>query len=641
MQNKSSSIEFNSRFPYPFTAVVGKEGVKKAIIMNAVNPRVGGVLIVGEKGTAKSTLVRSFSQVLPDIKIINLPLNVSEDRLVGSLDLKYAVEKGEKRLEPGLFYRAHKNILYIDEVNLLSDSIVKIILDVSANGINTIEREGMSYSHPAQFTLIGTMNPEEGLLSSGFVDRFGLYVEVKGEKEVVNRLEVIKRRMEYESNPEDFCHKYKKSIEALKEKILKARRLIRDINIPKEILKASVEICRTANCSGHRGDICLVEASKSIAALDDRKEVEISDLKEAAIYVLPHRMKNPKETSSKEPNQQKNDNTPKDDGSEKSREKEPLENNNKAETNFEDNNDKGSNNPSMDNDRDSLEKTKIEMEEDISEIGESFNVKDINIDINDSIIRKSSGKRSKTRTGTFQGRYVKAIIPKGKPNDIAIDATLRTAAIFQKQRRRVDRLIIKESDFRKKVREKRTGNSLLFVVDASGSMGAKMRMKAVKGAIMSLLMDAYQKRDRVGMIAFRREGAEELLQLTRSIDFAKEKLKSLPTGGKTPLSAGLYKGYQILKSSMLKDKDSIPVMILITDGKANKALWDGDPIEETIDICEKLSQHGIKSLVIDTEAGFIQMGLAKEIARALNAQYSKLEDLKDKNIEGAVREFIL
>ncbi|MTI46569.1 MAG: VWA domain-containing protein [Firmicutes bacterium] len=642
MQRASKHVVFNNKCPYPFTAIVGKDAVKKAIMMNVINPKVGGVLIVGEKGTAKSTLVRSFGQILPEIEIINLPLNISEDRLIGSLDLKYAVEKGEKRLETGLLHQAHGNILYVDEVNLLSRGIGNMILDVWSSGVNTIEREGMSYSHRANFTLIGTMNPEEGMLSTSFLDRFGLYVEVKGERDVINRLEIMKRRMEYESNPESFYDKYKDSSLDLREKIIRAKEIIKEVKVSKEILKASVELCKASRSIGHRGDIYLVEAAKAIASLEDRKEVEFSHLKEAAKFVLPHRIMEPREKPQEESEEKRNNN----ESNNENNNQNPQENQSREIDNNESKHIEEENKLDIDSDYQSthenkdLENKSKTIMEDISDIGSIFNVKDIDIQINDTIIRKGSGRRSKTLTGMTQGRYIKAVIPKGKPKDIAIDATLRTSALYQKQRGRKDKLIIKESDFRKKVREKRTGNTLLFVVDGSGSMGAKKRMKAVKGAIVSLLMDAYQKRDKVGMITFRGDSAEEMLQVTRSVDFAKDKLKDLPTGGRTPLSAGLIKGYQILRSTMLKDKDTIPVLVLITDGKANNALGLDDPVEEAISICQDISQKGIKALVIDTESGFIQMGLAKEVAKALDAQYYKLEELKDENIERVVRNIL-
>ncbi|MCD8509864.1 MAG: VWA domain-containing protein [Bacillus sp. (in: Bacteria)] len=256
----------------------------------------------------------------------------------------------------------------------------------------------------------------------------------------------------------------------------------------------------------------------------------------------------------------------------------------------------------------------------------------------DRRIRKGSGKRSKTRSGTKEGRFVKATPANGKVTDLAFVATIRAAAPYQKLRKSNGNVItITDSDLRKKVREKRIGNTLLFVVDASGSMGAQQRMKAVKGATISILNDAYQKRDSVGMIAFRKDSAELVLDITRSVDLAQKKMKELPTGGKTPLAHGLYLGYERLRKALIKDPEILPILIVVTDGKANHSMGGTDPVKEAIQIAHHIAETGVQSLVIDIENGFINLGIAKEIAKALNADYYKLDELKSANIVSAVK----
>jgi len=280
-------------------------------------------------------------------------------------------------------------------------------------------------------------------------------------------------------------------------------------------------------------------------------------------------------------------------------------------------------------------------EENIEEPGGIFEIKPLNIQASDKKKRKGSGKRTRTKTNSLQGRYIRYTFPKGKLKDMAFDATLRAAAPYQKSRESNGMAVsIENSDFREKIREKRTGSTILFIVDASGSMGVRQRMKAVKGAILSLLNDAYQKRDKVGMIAFRKDSAQLLLGITRSVDLAQKSLKNLPTGGKTPLASGLYRGFEVIKAAKLKDPDMIPLIVLVSDGRANVSFNGCNPVDEAMSIANIIAAEGIKSLVIDTEKDFIKLGLASKIANAMGAEYFKLEDLEEKEIEFAVRNMV-
>ena len=625
---------------FPFVAVEGQEKIKKALLLNIINPKIGGVLINGEKGTAKSTLVRGIGEVFPEIKIVNLPLNITEDNLLGSLDIEKTLKTGKKVFQDGLLKKCHNNILYIDEVNLLGDSIISNILEVASREINYIEREGISISHQCKFVLIGTMNPEEGGLRPQLLDKFGLYVNVEGSDDILERVKIIKKRLEFEDNPRKFCEKYKEDNEALREKIFRAKERLSEIKASEQIINIAIKIVEEANTTGNRAEIILIETAKGLAALEGRKYLNISDLKEAAEFVLPHRTN------------QKNQSVSKDDRenmeNENSEEQENSGNNNELTDRDQKNQEKEENNQEENCNTD--DKSEIEEDENIEnsqekkensseleeefKIGDIFKVKDIFLDsVRDNKKRSGTGKRCKTKSGSLQGKYVKSIIPKGKIIDFAFDATIRAAAPYQ---RKSDinglKIKIRKEDIRVKVRERRTGTSILFVVDSSGSMGVKKRMEAVKGAIMSLLKDAYEKRDRVGLVAFRKDCAEELLPITRSIDLAQKKLEKLTTGGKTPLAAGIEKAYNIIKKELKKDEKVVPLILFLSDGKANYSISGKDPIKESLELAQKIKKENIRTIVIDTEEGFIKLEMAKTLSEALGAEYYKLENLKSEDM---------
>ena len=635
-------------YTFPFTAVVGQEKIKRALLLNAVNPRIGGVLISGQKGTAKSTLVRGLAKLLPDMEVVELPLNVTEDRLLGTIDVEKAIASGIKSFEPGLLAEADGNILYVDEVNLLSEHIVNSLLDVAQSGVNIVEREGISHEHRSSFVLVGSMNPEEGMLSPQFLDRFGLFVEVTGEADLDDRKEIIARRLAYERSPDEFIKTYKEQGAEIAAKILGARKFFSQVEITDNIMKMAADLARQAFCQGHRADIVLVETARTMAAFAERTYISLDDLKEAAELALPHRIRQvppyeiqeqeTQETEEKTPPQQMQQ-PPE---NEESRERPDLEQTPQdSEQDLPAQQHEGRDHRGQDETaaNESLQQPESS-EELVEDPGKIFRVITIQTKPFERKMRKGSGKRSRTKTSSRQGRYIRYRLPQGKLKDLAFDATLRAAAMAGRGRNKDGFVRIEKSDYREKVREKRIGNTLLFVVDASGSMGANRRMKATKTAILSLLNDAYQKRDIAGLVVFRKTGAESLLGITRSVELANKKLRELPTGGKTPLPAGLALGYEILKARKVKDPDTVPVLVLVTDGRANVSLNGGDPVEEAKEIGRKIRAEGINTLVIDSEQDFITLGLAKELAEIMEAQYYKLEALQVQEIETAVRSFL-
>ncbi len=639
---------FNS--PYPFSAIVGQERMKKALLLNAINPKIGGVLIKGEKGTAKSTAVRALADLLPEIeviqdcifgcnpdeqnemcgqcieksdpiievrkmKVINLPIGSTEDRVVGTLDIEHAIKKGEKKFEAGILAQAHRNILYVDEVNLLDDHIVDVLLDAAAMGVNMIEREGVSHSHPSSFILVGTMNPEEGELRPQLLDRFGLCAEIEGINEAEARVDIVKRRMDYEKDTDGFIKIWENEEEELKERIIRAKELLQSVKIDDDKLKLIAQICIDMSVDGHRADIAMMKTAATIAAFHERNEVTEGDVKEAAELVLPHRMR-------RRPfSEQKMEKDKLDQSMQKHKEQKQKQQKNE---------------PPQDQNQ-KTEEVPDSSSETFFEAGEPFKVNQVvlKIDNKDSVTRKGSGRRSKTITG--EGRHVKSIIPSGKVKDMAFGATFRAAAPYQLNRKGELAINIETADLREKVRERKIGNTLLFVVDASGSMGAQSRMTAAKGAVLSLLLDAYQKRDRVGLVAFKGNRAEILLPPTSSVELARKYLQSLPTGGKTPLAQGLVKGFEVLNREIELNKNIIPLLILLSDGKANVSMGSGKPVEEAKQIASVIKASGIRSLVIDSEQSFIGLGFAREISNELGAKYLKLDELRSQDIVDGIR----
>ncbi|WP_392486527.1 magnesium chelatase subunit D family protein [Haloimpatiens sp. FM7315] len=649
---------------FPFAAIIGQEKLKRALILSIINPKIGGVLICGEKGTAKSTSVRGLSRVLKDIKVVDLPLNVTEDRLVGGINIESAISKGKKELEEGILRKANGNILYVDEVNLLSEHIVNCILET--NGINVIEREGLSIKEECKFILVGTMNPEEGALRSEFLDRFGLYVEVKGCKKLPQRVEIIKRRLEYEKNPYKYESLWEYEENILRDEIIKAKAIVNSIKVKEQALNFAAQLAKASNCDGHRGEIILIETAKAIAALDGRYYINSQDLKEASLFVLPHRMKDAKNGQSNEKKDEMKSDSSKDDSS-SSNEKDNKQNNEGRGSKEEKNHDGKGSEKANNNEKNDIDNSKIqeeikenqdrsqkkkdenredkkngELKEEIADIGKIFKVKKISVKVKDRKKRSGSGKRIKTKTSVSEGRYVRYKECNNKVKDLAFDATVRAAAPYQKFRNCEGSLAIdiRKSDIKEKVREKRTGATILFVVDASSSMGANKRMKEVKGAIMSLLTDAYEKRDKVGMIAFRKDRAEVLLNATRSVEMAKKQLEVMPTGGKTPIGFGLQKAYEVFKTCEKRDKEIVPVMVLVSDGRVNYHGDSKEPFKETLNIAHKIREKNIQSIVIDCERGFVKLEMAKEISKALKADYYKIEDLKAEEIANTVRKGI-
>lgn len=612
------------------------EKAKEAILLTLVNPFAGGLLLSGEKGTGKSTLVRAARELV-DAPWVEIPISITEDRLFGSIDTEEAIRSGHKKLLPGLIDEADQGIIYIDDVNLLRDDLLSAVLNIREAGGYRLERDGLSEQRDTSFTVLAVMNPESGTLSASSLDRFGLFASTDEDFDDETRLEIIRRVLDYEKDGIAFRAKWQKETDELKEKIKDAREALKAVEVSPAMIQLAAVYTLKAHVAGHRADIYLIEAARAEAALEGRKYVLPKDLEKAAEFVLPHRMRKAEDQQPEEPQPQEQQQPPENQEDQQQPEEDKGDENEfthppeaqPPQTNTEDSEDSSQDlNP---------ENSKFSNPKGSSR--ERIDAADLHVNLppmwiepsKDRKPKKGSGKRSLTMTDLMQGRYVRAEIPKSKTSDIAFDATLRAAAPYQKARPSNGcAVVIRKDDLRSKVREKRTGNIFLFVVDASGSMGARERMKTVKGVIFKILLDAYQKRDRVGMVAFRKKQAEVLLPVTRSVDFAQKKLASMPTGGKTPLAKGLLKAEDVLDMLYRQDANQDPVVILITDGRATSPLNKGtNPVTDAMEEAKRIGRRHIPVAVIDTESGFIKLGLAKKLAKAMGASYFQVDKISE------------
>ncbi|MDX9834223.1 MAG: putative cobaltochelatase [Desulfobulbus sp.] len=668
---------------YPLAAIVGQDIFKQALVLAAINPAIGGLLIRGEKGTAKSTMVRALATLLPELavvrdcpfscspepgkdrcpdcaerfpelesttrqaRLINLPLNATEDRVAGGIDFPRSLQQGKMVFSSGLLADAHQGLLYIDEINLLDDHIVDLILDAAASGQNRIEREGISFCHPARFILVGTMNPEEGELRPQLLDRFGLCLEVAGTRDVEERVELMERRVAYDHDPTGFCAQHQAASDLLAHQIGVARLLLPKVRIGRHLRTFIGELCRENQVAGHRADLVMEQAALALAALKGKSEVSADHIREVAPLVLIHRQRDAQPPPPPPPQLPEEQQEQTEEQEEQQHEQNQEENQQPEEQEAQQPDQQTGAEDQQQSEEQEAQGEQLETQEQQSvknrdeqlfEIGTTFKVKPLAA-IKDRVVRRGSGRRSRSRISQKKGRYVKSSLQVN--NDIALDATLRAAAPFQKQRACDDGLAVHltRQDLRGKIREKRIGNFLLFVVDASGSMGARGRMAASKGAVMSLLLDAYQKRDRVGMITFRKNDAFVNLPPTTSVDMAGRLLAEMPVGGRTPLSAGLAKTHDQVRNYLIKNPTAQPIVIFITDGKSNVALGDRKPVEESLHLASALSRDGrSRYIVVDTEeAGLVTFGLARRLAGAMEAQYFKIDDLKAEALVNIVR----
>ncbi|MEU9197460.1 putative cobaltochelatase [Streptomyces hundungensis] len=673
---------------YPFTAVVGMDDLRLALLLNAVSPAVGGVLVRGEKGTAKSTAVRALADLLPAVavvpgcrfscdpaapdpscpdgphesgpgtaraaRMVELPVGASEDRLVGALDIERALGEGVKAFEPGLLADAHRGILYVDEVNLLHDHLIDLLLDAAAMGSSYVEREGVSVRHAARFLLVGTMNPEEGELRPQLLDRFGLTVEVAASREPAQRVEVVRRRLAFDDDPAAFAGRWADEESALRQRIVAARELLPSVTLGDAVLLQIAATCAAFEVDGMRADIVMARTATALAAWAGRTEVTGDDVRQAALLALPHRRRrNPfdapgldqdklDETLEQFQGEDEGDDDP-DPGPEGpgggggggvppqgDSPESPADSPDASEPS------EPSEPAGSPDSPDAVEPPASPVpsgpgERAAVKSAEPFRTKMLSVP---GLGEGAAGRRSRARTE--HGRTTGSRRPQGALTKLHLTATVQAAAPHQRARGRVGRgLVVRRDDLRQATREGREGNLVLFVVDASGSMAARRRMSAVKGAVLSLLLDAYQRRDKVGLITFRGKEAELALPPTSSVDAAAARLETLPTGGRTPLAAGLLRAHDVLRVERLRDPSRRPLLVVVTDGRATGG---PEPVALAGRAARLHAAEGIASVVVDCESGMVRLGLAGELARELGGSAVTLDELRADSIAGLVKD---
>ncbi|MFH9662256.1 putative cobaltochelatase [Streptomyces sp. NPDC017248] len=657
--------------PFPFTAVVGQDDLRLALLLNAVSPAVGGVLVRGEKGTAKSTAVRALTALLPEVavvpgcrfscdpaavdpecpdgphpagggtgrpaRMVELPVGASEDRLVGALDIERALAEGVKAFEPGLLAQAHRGILYVDEVNLLHDHLVDLLLDAAAMGASYVEREGVSVRHAARFLLVGTMNPEEGELRPQLLDRFGLTVEVAASREPDQRVEVVRRRLAYDDDPDAFAARWAAEEAAVRQRIAAARKLLPQVRLGDAALRQIAATCAAFEVDGMRADIVMARTATALAAWAGRTEVLAEDVRQAALLALPHRRRrNPFDAPGLD--EDKLDETLEQYAGEGDDDPDPDPGSGPDGPG-----DGGQPAPDGGPQGDGGAAARPEAGEDGQpqasggteqspvRAAEPFRTRALSVP---GIGEGVAGRRSRARTE--HGRTTGARRPRGALTRLHLAATVQAAAPHQRARGRSGPgLVIRRDDLRQAAREGREGNLVLFVVDASGSMAARQRMSAVKGAVLSLLLDAYQRRDKVGLVTFRGSAAEVALPPTSSVEAAAARLESLPTGGRTPLAAGLLKAHEVLRVERLRDPARRPLVVVVTDGRATGG---PEPVALAGRAARLFAAEQVASVVVDCESGPVRLGLAGQLAGELGATAVTLDGLRADAIAGLVKD---
>ena len=591
---------------FPFTAIVGQSLLKKALLINAIDHSIGGVLIKGDKGTGKSTTVRSLSYLLPEIptvkgcpfnchpedlklmckscqdqykkneklptverkmEIVDMPISATEDMVIGTIDIKEVLKEGNKSLEPGILAKANRNILYIDEVNLLDDHLVNVLLDCAAMGVNIVEREGISLHHPSRFILVGTMNPEEGDLRPQILDRFGLCVDVQALDSKEDRLQIMKFRREFDTDPWAFEIKFKEEQGELQNKILEAQKLLEKVEIPHQMLEMIVEITTSLGIKTHRADIVMEKTSKVIAALNGRREVKEEDIKEAAVLALKHRMKQLPFQKEEELNSQTIENI--------------LNSSHEGQSHEE----------VFD-----FEKNR-QMRKDITK-QDAFSA--------------IAGKNNSKVIGD-RGKYIKAR-ESSKPKSVAVDATIRKAI------KENGKLEVLPENIMEKVRISKGDSLYILLIDSSSSMRMEKKIKFAKTLSWMLLKQSYEKKNRVALLAFRGDEAEVLAYPTSDVNRIEDSLANLPTGGKTPLTPAIFKAVEIAQ----KEKKVIPTIIVISDGRCNVFMESN--LEEDLRTLSPIIE-GLNVVFVNAESKNRSMGILEDISDKFNAPCFYLEEI--------------
>lgn len=580
---------------FPFSSVVGQEELKLALLLTAVDPTIGGVLITGERGTAKSTVARGLAGLLPDLAdgrpapFVELPLGATEDRVVGSLDISRILQDGKSELRSGILAKAHGGVLYVDEVNLLPDALVDLLLDAAASGWVTVERDGVSASEPARFVLIGTMNPEEGELRPQFLDRFGLCVQVHGPATSQERIAAIRQRLLFDESPDAACEKAQPAEQALRLRIVAARGQLKSLSLSDEHLSMAASLAAEQSADGIRGDLAVVKAARALAAWTGTAAVTEEHIHRTAQFALVHRARakktrRPKGNAMNQPRSVPNPPQSPGAGAAPSTPASAMA-------------------PSLDAPAATARTAAPEL---------------IPIRlVTDVVDREQSGREGSESRGGLRALGAASFANDG---GLAIAQTL-TFAAARGARVTEQGVALHAEDLKRHARRGPASSHVLFLVDASGSMGTHRRLELAKGAALGLLRSSYQRRDEVALMSFRAEGTDLVLPFTRDVSSVERTLRDVATGGRTPLARALRDSMDLLRAG------ERTLLVLFTDGRANVDTGGGDPWEEALAAAKNLRDHCSGALVIDCERGPVLLGRARMLADVLGAECVNLDEI--------------
>jgi magnesium chelatase subunit D len=582
---------------FPFSAVVGQDDLKLALVLVAVDPTIGGVLISGERGTAKSTAARGLAALLPKAAegdaapFVELPLGATEDRVVGSLDISRVLQDGSTQLRSGLLARADGGVLYVDEVNLLPDHLVDLLLDAAAGGWVTVERDGVSAGEAARFVLVGTMNPEEGELRPQFLDRFGLCVQVRGLQDREVRKAAIRRRLAFDDHPDSVLEAAKAAEDTLRDGIVAARARLVGLGITDAHLSAVAALSEEHHLDGIRGDLAIIKAARALAAWEAATEIGEGHIRRVSALALMHRAR-PKKAQPK----------PRSGGADRNRP--PTDNGSYTDHPSQERHDASPVPPT------SSENSPLHA---APAPADSVSMRLVT----DRIDGERPGRRG---ADSLTSQRIIDVIPFQNTGTLAITQTV-IAAAARGARVGENGIALTAADLKQHERRGPGACHVLFLVDASGSMATRRRLESAKAAAMGLLASSYQRRDEVALMVFRGEGTDLVLPFTRHVRGIEQALADVPTGGRTPLARALVDAADLLRSR------HPALLVLLTDGRANVSLDGGDPWEEALIACRSVREACAGALLVDCESGPVILGRARAMAHVLGAECVSLDAL--------------